>query len=130
MSRLVVDASAYVPIALTGSIPSPLRESELVGPPLLWSETVSALREAAWRGALDDASATAAVARVHALGVTPVSDDRLAVAAYDVARRLGWAKTYDAEYIALAQILDAPLFTRDARLRRGAGGLVRFYDPR
>ena len=32
--------------------------------------------------------------------------------------------TYDALYVALAEALDAPLFTRDARLARGVAGLV------
>lgn len=128
MTKLVVDASAYFPIAVTGEIPRQLRDFELVGPPLLWSETASALREAAWREILDEALASAAVARLHDLGVTQVRDDELTVAAYDVARQLGWAKTYDAEYVALARILQAPLLTRDLRLRRGAQRLVTFYD--
>jgi hypothetical protein len=43
-----------------------------------------------------------------------------------VADELGWAKTYDANYIAPARLLDARVVTLDARLRRGAGrtGLV------
>jgi predicted nucleic acid-binding protein len=44
--------------------------------------------------------------------------------AWDLARSLGWAKSYDAEYIALALDLDAPLFTIDARMRRRVGHLV------
>ncbi len=46
-----------------------------------------------------------------------------------IAEWLGWATTYDAEYVALAQALDAPLVTADARLARGAGGLVRTLGP-
>jgi predicted nucleic acid-binding protein len=129
LSRLVIDASAFVPIALAASIPAALRSIELVGPPLLWSETVSALREAAWRGVIDDTTAAAAVARVNALGITRVLDDRLPVAAFELAKRVGWAKTYDAEYVALARLLAAPLFTRDLRLHRGASRLVEFYEP-
>ena len=36
-----------------------------------------------------------------------------------MADELGWAKTYDANYVALARILVCRLVTRDARLRRG-----------
>jgi predicted nucleic acid-binding protein len=41
----------------------------------------------------------------------------------DVAEELGWAKTYDAEYVALARLLQCRLVTLDARLRRGADRL-------
>lgn len=49
--------------------------------------------------------------------------------AWSIADSLGWAKTYDAEYVALAQILDCPLLTRDARLYRGAGRVARIIGP-
>jgi predicted nucleic acid-binding protein len=53
----------------------------------------------------------------------------LAAEAWHVAVTLGWAKTYDAEYVALARILGARLLTLDARLRRGAGRLVDVIGP-
>ena len=46
-----------------------------------------------------------------------------------IAVRLGWAKTYDAEYLALAQLLDIRLVTVDARLVRGAGKEARVVGP-
>ena len=49
--------------------------------------------------------------------------------AWEVADALGWAKTYDAEYVALAQHLDCPLLTIDARLARGAGRVVSIVGP-
>jgi len=130
LTRLVVDASAYFPIAVLGYVPQQLVGFELVAPHLLWSETLSALREAAWRGVLGEDQAASAVSRLHGLGVLPIDDDRLPQAAFSIARELGWAKTYDAEYVALARLLDAPLFTRDGRLRRGAGKICSFFDPR
>ncbi|HEY3208372.1 MAG TPA: hypothetical protein VGL18_01050 [Actinomycetota bacterium] len=36
---------------------------------------------------------------------------------------LGWAKTYDAEYIALARLMRCRLISLDARLLRGAARL-------
>jgi hypothetical protein len=46
-----------------------------------------------------------------------------------VATALGWAKSYDAEYVALAQALACPLLTVDARLIRGAGHLIETIGP-
>lgn len=42
---------------------------------------------------------------------------------------LGWAKTYDAEYVALAALLKCRLVTLDARLRRGANWLGLVVGP-
>jgi predicted nucleic acid-binding protein len=33
---------------------------------------------------------------------------------------MGWVRTYDAEYCALAELEDVPLITADDRLARGA----------
>ena len=51
------------------------------------------------------------------------------VRAYELARGLGWAKTYDAEYVSLALAVAAPLVTLDARLRPGAAGTVTVLGP-
>ncbi len=57
------------------------------------------------------------------------ADVELAAAASAVADQLGWAKTYDAEYVALAEREDVALLTVDTRLARGAGRLVRVVTP-
>jgi predicted nucleic acid-binding protein len=46
-----------------------------------------------------------------------------------MATRLGWAKTYDAEYLALARLLHCPLLTINARLARGGAGEARIMAP-
>ena len=46
-----------------------------------------------------------------------------------MADELGWAKTYDAEYVALARLLNCRLVTLDARLRRGAARLSLLVAP-
>ena len=47
----------------------------------------------------------------------------LTAAAWRLADELGWAKTYDAHYVALAQLASCKLVTLDERLQRG---LARF----
>lgn len=42
---------------------------------------------------------------------------------------MGWAKTYDAEYLALAELLKCRFVTLDARLRRGADRLGYVVSP-
>jgi predicted nucleic acid-binding protein len=53
----------------------------------------------------------------------------LAEEAWRIADELGWAKTYDAEYVALASLLDCRLVTVDGRLRRGADRLGFVVGP-
>ena len=50
--------------------------------------------------------------------------------ALELARGLGWATTYDAEYVVIARDLGCPLLTTDDRLSRGAAHLVAMLDPR
>ena len=44
--------------------------------------------------------------------------------AWDLANQLGWASTYDAEYIALTQLQADALVTLDADLARSVEGIV------
>ncbi len=44
--------------------------------------------------------------------------------AWDVADRLGWASTYDAEYVALTQLQAVALVTLDPELARIVEGIV------
>ena len=89
----------------------------------------SALRELAWRHEIDAATARSALERLLAGPVEAVAHPELQRTATAVAARLGWAKTYDAEYVALAQLLDIRLVTLDAGLARGAGKEARVVGP-
>lgn len=57
------------------------------------------------------------------------SHRRLGQVAWELSDELGWAKTYDVEYLALAVHLDCRFVTLDARLRRGADRLGFVIDP-
>jgi predicted nucleic acid-binding protein len=49
--------------------------------------------------------------------------------AWRLAEEFGWGRTYDAEYVALAKLLDCRLVTLDARLQRGTDRLGFVVTP-
>ena len=95
----------------------------------MWSEATSVLRERAYRREIAEHAAREAIARLDALPVEADQRRQIRRRAVDVAIDLGWARTYDAEYVALAELLEAPLLTVDERLRRGASRRVRCLAP-
>ena len=117
---LVVDASVAVPASQYPDGFARLGDDELTAPPLMWSEARSTLHEAAWRGELDVDQARSGLLRLEAAPVSPRRPAELGEEAWRVADSFGWAKTYDAEYVALAKLLRCRLVTADARLRRAA----------
>lgn len=126
---LVIDASVAFNACAAREGFLPFAGEELVGPPLLWSETRSSLHEATWRGLW---SARAGELAHEQLAVAPIRCEQpsdLGAAAWEIADRLGWAKTYDAEYVALARLLESRLVTADERLRRGATRVARVVLP-
>lgn len=97
-----------------------LPTEDIVAPALAWSEASSALHEAVWRGERTAQVGREALDKLVALSVAPRSPRELRSEAWRIADALGWAKTYDAEYLALASILDCDLATLDSGLRSGA----------
>jgi predicted nucleic acid-binding protein len=119
---LVLDASLLVAVSLSEEGWGLLRGEQAFTPSLALSEATSALREAKWRGERSAEDAVRAAGRVAAAPVMVQSPEPLA--AWGVAEELGWAKTYDAECVALARSLGCRLLTLDGRLKRGAARLV------
>jgi predicted nucleic acid-binding protein len=122
MTRFVVDMSAVLHLASEGIAVS--SEHSLLAPTLLRSQVLSALHEAVARGELPAAVARERLARIRRLPIRLLGDAVLQRRAWDLADRLGWASTYDAEYIALAQLQADALVTTNADLARSVEGLV------
>ena len=106
-----------------------LKGREAVAPPLLWSEVTSVLHDLRWRGAISRELADIAFLNFRSAEIALRRPSRLYEEAWAVATRRGWAKTYDAEYVALAQILHCPLLTIDGRLARGVADLIEVIGP-
>jgi len=124
---LVVDASLAVDACL-GDRALEL-DGPLYAPPLFWSETRSAIHEAVWRGLAGRTQGERAHRVVNELPIESREPPELGSEAWRIADELGWAKTYDAEYVALASLLGCRLVTLDARMRRGADRLGFVVGP-
>lgn len=90
----------------------------VVAPTLLRYELASALRRKVARGFLAREDALRALREGLALGITFHDAPELSLRAFELAAQFGWAATYDAHYLALAEALDAELWTADERLVR------------
>jgi predicted nucleic acid-binding protein len=122
MTRFVVDASAV--LHLVGAGVEVSARHELLAPTLLRSQTLSALHEAVQRGELPPEVGRDRLARIGRMPIRLLGDAVLRRRAWELADQLGWASTYDAEYVALTQLQADALVTLDADLARGVQGIV------
>jgi predicted nucleic acid-binding protein len=120
--RFVVDCG--VVLRLVGEEFELPDEHELLAPTLLRSQTLSALHEAVHRGELDADDARDRIRRVNGLPIRLLGDAVLRRRAWAIADELGWAETYDAEYVALTLLQADAFVTLDSELARKVGGLV------
>ena len=120
---LVLDTSAVI-AAVCGRPPSDallerLRgDSDLAAPHLLDIEFLHALRRLVRGGQLGEDRAGDARDDFAALAITRYEHTMLADRVWELRHGL---TAYDATFVALAELLDVPLVTFDARLARGAG---------
>jgi predicted nucleic acid-binding protein len=120
---LVIDASAAVDLCLSPDGFDEFADEDLVAPPLILSESLSALHEMRWRDEIPDDMAKLGLARRREMPVRIERPSDLSDEAWRIADEFGWAKTYDAEYVALAKMNECRLVTVDGRLHRGADRL-------
>jgi predicted nucleic acid-binding protein len=122
VTRFVIDCG--VALHLAGEELPVSAEHELLAPTLLRSQTLSALHEAVHAGELQEDVALERLARIQALPIRLLGDAVLRRNAWRFADQLGWASTYDAEYLALTQLQADAFVTLDAELARRAQGVV------
>lgn len=126
---LVLDANVVIPACTVEAGFRPFGRERLVAPPFMWAEARSSLHEAVWRGELDPDEGRRALRRLQRGPVKAEAHPELGEEAWRLADELGFAKTYDAEYLALAKLLGCRLVTLDARLRRATDRLGFVVGP-
>jgi len=122
MTRFVVDCGAVLHLA-EKRIEVPAKH-KLLAPTLLRSQTLSAVHEAVQRGEMPPDAGLELLARIQAMPVRLLGDAVLRRRAWDLAEQLGWADTYDAEYLALTQLQADAFVTLDRELARRVKGIV------
>ena len=118
---LVIDANLIVEVTLERlgvEALNTLSDEQLVAPWLLWSEVPAALSAMTFRTEISRELGEAALGRLDSINVEPRHPANLIDEAWRTASEFGWAKTYDAEYLALAKILNCRLVTLDGPLWR------------
>lgn len=115
---LVIDASVAIAACAKENGFAELGD-ELAAPPLMWSEARANLHLELFKGLIEQEDATIMHERLEACPVRRMDPPELGKRAWALAERHGWGHTYDAEYVALAQVLECRVVTIDARLRRG-----------
>ncbi len=121
---IVVDASAVLEVRLNGRAAPRLRARLLAAgqtlhaPELIDLEVLQVLRRFVRDRDLSLARATEALSDYRDLGIERFSHELLLERAWELRTNL---TAYDAAYVALAELLDAPLLTADQRLARSPG---------
>ena len=123
MTRFVLDASAVLHLASAGVEVSSAHK--LLAPTLLRSQTLSALHEAVQRGEIPADVARDRLTRIGRMPIRLLGDGVLRRRAWELADQMGWASTYNAEYVALTQLQADAFVTLDAKLARSVEGIVK-----
>jgi predicted nucleic acid-binding protein len=122
VARFVIDSGTALQLAsdLTEIPP----ERELYAPTLWRSETLSAMYEAVRRGELTADVARERLAYVNRLKIRLLGDAVLRRRAWQIAEQLDLDTTYEAEYVALAQLQKCTLVSMDRPWLERVGDLV------
>lgn len=120
---MIVDASVIVEYLGGGPGARAARsvlaaDGDSAAPHLLDAEVGHALRREVLRGRISAARATAAIIDLELLGISRVGHGAIMPRAWALRDNLSF---YDALYVALAEALDTPLVTFDARLAAAPG---------
>ncbi|HEX6467484.1 MAG TPA: type II toxin-antitoxin system VapC family toxin [Streptosporangiaceae bacterium] len=113
---IVVDSAAMINALIDAGSPELMAEMsrhELVAPHLLDLEVLSVLRKLVFRGVLSETDADDAHDLYADMNVTRYASDGMAKRIWSLRATLN---CYDAAYVVLAEVLQVPLVTCDAKM--------------
>ncbi|HVR37581.1 MAG TPA: type II toxin-antitoxin system VapC family toxin [Thermoanaerobaculia bacterium] len=127
---IVVDASAIVDVILARPSAVTLldrlfmrdRQIVVAAPDFIDAEVVASLRRSWFRKLVDEKQVAEALVYFDFLPIERRPSRGLALRVWELRHNV---KPYDAAYVALAELLDAPLITRDKRLANSSGHRAR-----
>jgi predicted nucleic acid-binding protein len=129
---IVIDASAAAKLVLITEIRADkadalarrcaLQAEPIVTPPLLTAEMTNILRQRMRRTGLSLVAARQLLADFFSLGIMLTAPAELYARALELADAYGLPAAYDAQYLALAQLLGCDLWTDDQTLVRSLTG--------
>jgi predicted nucleic acid-binding protein len=122
MTRFVIGPDVALRLAQDQATIRP--EHALLAPTLLRSQVLSVLYQAVQRGELTKKVADERLNYLRGLRLRLLGDRVLQNVAWRIAADLGWADTFDAEYLALTQLQADAFVTLDRRLARAVKGIV------
>jgi predicted nucleic acid-binding protein len=96
---------------------------EVVAPTLIMFEAASVIRNKLHRKLINETDASEIIERMKRIDMTLVYTDELLESAWEIGSQLRVPVLYDCFYLALAQLLKAPLWTADEKLYQAARDL-------
>jgi predicted nucleic acid-binding protein len=131
--KVCIDAS----LALTWLLPAEQNEAantlrrewdeadvEIITAPLFHAEVTSVLREQVYFGRLLPGEGEEAFSTYLEMGVTSIDGPEIQKKAWRLANRFNLRRTYDMQYLAVAELKDCELWTNDKRLINSLQGKV------
>ena len=132
-SRVCVDSSLVIKLAIDEESSDEARErwsewrrndTEVVAPSLLSYEVTSALRNKVHRGLVLLDEAVDALAELLRLPISVISVPDIHERAWRLSTMFGRPNAHDAYYLAVAEIVDCPLWTADRWLANAVKGFT------
>ena len=88
----------------------------LITAPIFYAEVTSVLREQVYFGRLLPEEGEQALTRYLRLDVESISGNRVCTLAWELAKKFNLRRTYDMQYVAVAELRDCEMWTSDRKL--------------
>lgn len=91
-------------------------DTQMIGPPMFYAEVTSVLRENVFFGKIRPEEGTEALSICLDIPVRIVDSREVYRKAWELAKKFNLPRTYDMQYVAVAELADCEFWTADKRL--------------